>query len=440
MKTKGKLTPYLEGSVKELWVISFPLMLSTLSMLLMTFVDRLFLNRYSIEALNVSVNASTLAWAFMSGIAMVTAMSEVFVSQYHGEEKLRCIGTSVWQMLWIAAGSFLFCLPIALYGAPLFFHNPQEASYFRYLLLFTPHYALLIGLYGFFVGQGKTRVLIWISACCNGLALLLDFLLIFGWRDWIPPLGAQGSAIAVCFEYFLESSILLCLFLKKENRDRFGTGCWHLDPREMIRCLKIGMPQGVLCALEFLGWSCFYWMMTSLSEKHITVSGLCQSFILLFSFFFDGIYRGVAAIAGNFIGAGRPQLVLRVLSSGFFLLALFFLINLVILLFNPLHIDPEWQVSLKNCLVLSFLYLFFDGMRWVVSGLLIAAGDTFFLLVSGVCALWLFLIIPTYTVVYQNHLSVEYAWLFSAIYTGGLFAICFIRLKFFFSPRQALRL
>ncbi len=438
MQAKGNLTRYSEGGIKELWVISFPLMLSTLSMLLTNFVDRIFLTHHSLHALNTSVNASTLAWAFMSGIAMVTAMSEVFVAQYNGERKFKNIGSPVWQMLWVAAGSSLLCFPLALYGSPLFFQEKEEIFCFRSLLLFTPSYALMIALYGFFVGQGKTRLLIWISAVSNGLAIWLDYLLIFGWSDWIPSLGVKGSSIAICFEYFFESTILLCIFLSKKNRLDFGTGNWRLQPTTMVRCLKIGLPQGVLCALEFFGWSCFYWMMTSLSEKHITLSSLCQSFTFLFSFFFDGVYRAVAAIAGNFIGAKRPHLIFKVLSSGFLLLSYFFLVSLSLLFFNPVQVGPEWQSSLKTCMALSFLYLFFDGMRWVISGLLIAAGDTLFLLFVGTLSLWLCLIIPTYAIVYRNHLAVEYAWGFSAAYTGLLFLICFCRFRFFFSPQRVL--
>ena len=81
MSTLAPMTRYPEGSLRELWAISSPLMISTLAMLFMIFTDRIFLAHYSIGALNASVNAGTLAWAFISGIGMITAMSEVFVAQ-----------------------------------------------------------------------------------------------------------------------------------------------------------------------------------------------------------------------------------------------------------------------------------------------------------------------------------------------------------------------
>ena len=49
------LTRYPEGSIRELWTISFPLMVSTFAMLFMIFTDRIFLAHYSIDAMNASV-------------------------------------------------------------------------------------------------------------------------------------------------------------------------------------------------------------------------------------------------------------------------------------------------------------------------------------------------------------------------------------------------
>src|SRR5579872_2631850 len=96
------ITRYPEGSIRELWTVSYPLMISTLATLFMLFTDRIFLAHYSLSALNASVNAGTLAWAFMGGFSMITAMSEVFVAQYNGARQYLRIGAPVWQMIWLS--------------------------------------------------------------------------------------------------------------------------------------------------------------------------------------------------------------------------------------------------------------------------------------------------------------------------------------------------
>src|SRR5579863_4233867 len=303
MKPTTALTSHPEGSIRELWRISFPLMISTFASLLMIFTDRIFLARYSLEALNASVNAGTFAWAIVGGFGMVTAMSEVFVAQYNGAGKYNRIGKPVWQMIWFALLSLFFFVPLGVWGGPAIFsrdvYAAAEITYFRWMMFFGPSYALLMAFAGFFIGRGKTGIMILLAIAANVLNIILDWVLIFGVEGWIPELGIQGAAIATCTGYALEASMLAYLFLRKKNREQFGTGEWKPDWAEMKRVCWVGIPQGVFSCLEVLGWSIFYWMMTSMSEKHITISSICQSFTILLSFFYDGLSRGAAAVAGN---------------------------------------------------------------------------------------------------------------------------------------------
>ncbi len=439
---QNSLTRYPEGSIRELWNISLPLMISTLASLFMIFTDRIFLAHYSVEALNASVNAGTLAWAIMSGIGMITAMSEVFVAQYNGAKHYKRLGIPVWQMIWFALFSCLFFVPLAVWGSPAIFAGDRYASleidYFRLLMLFGPSYALMMAFSGFFIGRGRTKVMIWLAIVANLINIVLDWALIFGVPGLVPEMGIQGAAIATCLGYFFESAVLGYLFLKKENRISFGAANWKFNWKEMKKCCRVGVPQGIFCALEVFGWAVFYWMMTDMGEKHITISSICQSFTILLSFFCDGLSRGAAAVAGNFIGSQRYDLVRKVLRSGFALMIVFSVATAFILVVDPVDIvkvlfiqnpDPAIQASLKVCMVLSFIYIFFDGLRWVFSGLLVAAGDTLFLLIAGSLSVWVFLLAPVYFFVVKQNLPIEYAWGLTVLYAALFFLVYWIRFK-----------
>ncbi len=435
------LTRYPEGSIRELWSISLPLMISTLASLFMIFTDRIFLAHYSIEALNASVNAGTFAWALMSGVGMIAVMSEVFVAQYNGAKQHKRLAVPVWQMIWFALFSLVFFLPIAFWGSSVIFGGERythlEIEYFRWLMIFAPGYALLMAFSGFFIGRGKTKVMIWLAIVANLINILLDWALIYG-KCGFPELGIKGAAIATCGGYLFESAALGYLFLKKENREQFGTANWRIDWGEMKKCLKVGFPQGIAYAVEIFGWSVFYWMMTDLSEKHITIASIYQSFIILLSFFFDGLSRGAAAVAGNFIGSKRFLLVKKLLRSGLLLLALFSLATAAILVIDPVDTvqllfienpDSSIQSSLKLCMIFAFIYLFFEGLRYLFSGLLLAAGDTLFLLIAGSLSVWGFLLAPVYFVVVKQELAIEIALGLTVIYAVVFSGIYWIRFK-----------
>jgi MATE family multidrug resistance protein len=420
-------------------------MISTFASLLMIFTDRIFLAHYSLSDLNASVTSGTLAWAIMGGLGMITAMSEVFVAQYNGAKRYDKLGSPVWQMIWLAFFSLFLLIPLGIWGGPaIFVGNPNaeaEIVYFRWLMFFGPSYALLTSFAGFFIGRGKTAVMIWLAVFANVVNIGLDWALIFGITGVVPELGIQGAAIATCTGYFLEAACLGFLFLRKQNRINYGTSNWKLDWREMSKCLRVGLPQGIFCCLEIVGWSVFFWMMTSLSEKHITISSICQSFTILLSFFCDGLSRGSAAVAGNLIGAGKHELIGRVLKSGTYLLLFFSLATSLFLVVDPQDTvrllffehsetiaSSEFQ-SLKACMICAFVYMFFEGFRWILSGILVAAGDTLFLLVGGSLSVWIFLLLPVYFIVVRQNLPVEAAWLLTAVYSALLLSFYWIRFK-----------
>lgn len=408
----------------------------------MIFTDRIFLAHYSIDTLNASVNAGTLAWALMAGVGMITAMSEVFVAQYNGAKQHKRLGIPAWQMVWFALFSFALFIPMAIWGGPAIFGNDLyaglEIQYFRWLMVFGPSYAIMMAFAGFFIGRGKTKLLIWLAIIANVLNISLDWVLIFGVKGWIPEMGIQGAAIATCLGYLFEAVVLAFIFLRKENRENFGTDQWRLNWQEMKKCCKIGIPQGTFCTFEIFGLAVFYWMMTDLGEKHITISSICQSFAILLSFFCDGLSRGAAAVAGNFIGSKRYDLVHKVLKSGLVLLSVFSVAIAMILVIDPADTirllfiqnpDPALEASLKICMAFSFAYIVLDGMRWVFSGLLVAAGDTLFLLIAGSVSVWIFLLAPMYLIVVKQNLAVEYAWGLMTLYAAIFFAVYWARFK-----------
>ncbi|MGD2169529.1 MAG: MATE family efflux transporter, partial [Chlamydiota bacterium] len=135
MKTNENISS--TSQVKKLFNLSLPLMISSLATLLMIFVDRIFLANYSIDTLNAAVSAGTLAWAFLGGFGMITAMSQVFVSQYNGSNQQKEVGKAVWQMIWVGIFSLFLFVPMAFFAAPFIYKNsPHQINYFFWLMIF----------------------------------------------------------------------------------------------------------------------------------------------------------------------------------------------------------------------------------------------------------------------------------------------------------------
>ena len=422
------LTNYPKGSLRELIKISIPLMIASFSSLAMVFVDRLLLAHYSLEALNATVNASTLGWAFIFAGIVMTSIDEVFVAQYNGAGLYEKIGSPVWQMIWLSIGSFFFFIPLSLYGTDWIYHpSSMENIYFRWMLMFAPSFALYGALCGFFVGRGKVILITILSFVANVINGVLDIFLIFGFKDIIPPLGVVGAVIATCSSQVILAAILFWIFLKKENRDKYHTGNFYFDKNMMSTCIRIGLPIATFAFMELLGWAAYYYIMTKRGEEFITIAGICQSIIILFIFFLDGMNKGVTIVTGNLIGSKELNKINRVISSGSLLTLIFFVLLLFFVYFYSeiiLHLfildsteATKLDYTLQMGLYLVTLYLFVESIRMVYTGILTAGGDTKFLFWVGISSIWILMVLPVYLIVLKGNANVQTAMCFIIFYS-----------------------
>src|SRR5690606_20858204 len=100
---------------REVLVMALPLVISSLSWTIMTFVDRVLLKWESGDAMTAAFAAGTVWFSTLClplGIAMYTS---TFVSQYFGAGRHERIGLAVWQGVWLA----LAVSPLLLLAIPL---------------------------------------------------------------------------------------------------------------------------------------------------------------------------------------------------------------------------------------------------------------------------------------------------------------------------------
>lgn len=429
------LTNHQEGSLKELWSLSLPLMLASFSVMSMVCIDRFLLAHYSIEAFNAAVEATTLGWSIVYGWLVFGGIAEVFVAQYNGAGLKQKLGEPVWQMIWVALSSILIFLPLSYWGPALIYGSGvdrvMEREYFGWMMLFGPSFPLYSALTGFFIGQGKTRLVMILALFANGLNAALDVILIFGVEGWVPSLGVTGAVIATSGSNVFQVLVLGAIFLNKTNRLHYGTADCVLNVKSMYQCIKVGLPNALFVTSEVLGWAMFYAMMSAVGEAYITIAGICQSIGFLFYFFGEGVNKAASTITGNLIGAKRSWNISKVILAGvrlnivflFGMIVLFFTLsdgaisqflpNVDEITFNALY-EP-----LVTSLFLLIVFMFFEGIRMMLAGVLSAAGDTFFLLIAGSVSVWIFLVLPVYFAVFHFNAGIVTAISFWTFYSAA---------------------
>jgi MATE family multidrug resistance protein len=432
------------------------MMISFMSLAVMLFVDRIFLAYYSTSALNASTQAGTLAWGFILGWITLGSMSEVFVAQYNGSGEYKKMGRPVWQMIWICLSSFIFFIPMAIWGVHLFYgysaNTLQEQNYFSYFMYAGPIYALVPAIGGFYVGRGKTHIMQWLALLGNVVNITLDPILIFGISGFVPEMGVVGAAISTGLGSLVQLIFLFCCFLRKKNRTEFMTDDYKIYPFLFLKSLKVGIPPAIFTMFELLGWAVFYTMMSMISPVHILVASVCQSILILFLFFGWGMEKGTIALTGNLIGSGNNHQVQSVLKSALKLSCWYFLFTILVLVIvpdplinwffnNPHAIEKGLDLAnlsislneikglIRTSLIFVCIYIFFENIRWSINGMLTAAGDTLFLLIAGTLAVWGLMIAPTYFFVVLPGAHIYYAFGVWILYSSVACLIVFLRFK-----------
>lgn len=404
------------------------------------FVDRILLAYYSLDAMAATVMASTICTVFQLPAISIAAIVEVFVGQYNGAGKNALIGKVVWQMIWFSAATSLLYVPIALYAAPLFFSQSyvqDGVPYFKIIMLFAPLFPLIAALAAFYIGQGKVRLVTFVATLGNILNVLFAYLFIFGVPGWIPTMGTFGAGLATGFAGLIQASILFIVFLRPKFRTLYHTWNARFSWPLFLACFKVGSPSGMGYIIEMSGWAILLQIMAKLGEIYVAVVAIGEAIYLLMTFATDGLYKTVVVTASNLIGAKKSSQIPKVFQSALTLHAIIALLFIFPLLIKPellIHYFTQTDLSVdqndsivyfaKITCIWVWIYFIFDGIVWIIAGLLTALKNTVFVMLMNTFAVWIFAILPVYVIVSKFHTDPASVWKIMTAYTA-INAMCF---------------
>jgi len=100
---------------REVLRVAAPLIVSSLSWTILTFIDRMMLNHVSGAAMAAAFSSS-VAWFAVAALPLgVVSYANTFVAQYDGARQPARIGRVIWQAIWIALGCSLIFFVAVLY-------------------------------------------------------------------------------------------------------------------------------------------------------------------------------------------------------------------------------------------------------------------------------------------------------------------------------------
>lgn len=368
--------------------LSIKNMMTLVSVNLMLFMDRIILAKYSIESLNAAVTAGAICNIFIFGAIAIVGIGDVFIGQCYGGGRTQKIGEILWQMIWfcgaIAMGFFAISQLLTPHIFPSVNGDTTTATYFTWQMSagFLP--VMVAALTSFFVGTKRFGFALVAVVIASGIKLAIEFPLVFGVDGFFSGLGVRGAILATAISQVVHITILATVVIRKDNRTRFGSLNWRFRPALFIECMKLGLPQSVGSMLNYTAWGIVVSLLGAAGQKHLMMYTIIDSTYNLLAFATEGLQKSVLALSANLIGSGKSSDTSKLFYKALrLLLPILFLLSIPLLGFpgivaQSFDIDILSQKEISLACLVIWLYLGFDGLNWILNGLLTAMGDTLF--------------------------------------------------------------
>ena len=406
-----------ETSVRAIFDLAWPIMVSMLSYTAMSIVDTLFVSRLGTDPLAAVGLAAVLVFFTQSFGAGLMGGVRVLVSQSTGAGDGKTAANLGWQAIWIAAPLGVVMALMSLAPSDLFTllgATDTVAEYgdrfFSIRILGAPVVLLNIGMSAYFQGRGDTKTPMHATLLGNGINIALDPLLIFGLWGF-PELGVAGAALATITAMSIQ--VLYLAFRIAPDLRQVDS---KFDPRLVRAVCRMGVPIGIRYSLEMGSFVAFSALITHVSPvelaAHIIVVRICSLSFLPG----HAVSEAAGVLVGQFIGAGKSQLARPVIRSGIKLaigiMATWGVIFIAVpdLLVMPFDTEASVASVAAKVLVVAALFQVFDALVMAISGGLNGAGDTRWVMIVSLLAAWMIKVPGAYLATIVLGLGAMGAW------------------------------
>jgi MATE family multidrug resistance protein len=422
------------GGQKELLQLALPMIIATACDGVMTFTDRLFLAKVGPEQMNASLAGGTtlqmLTFFFIGLIGYTTALT----AQYMGAGEPQNSSRATFQGILIT----LVAWPVIIIAKPIvvslfgWLHTPEsQISYqieYVSVLAWGSVFALMRHtLSCFFVGIGRTRIVMQATVAAMLTNVVLDYIFIFG-KLGLQPMGIQGAALATVLGSVVATVILFTAYFGKRINIEFSISkSFHFSGVIMKKLIYFGSPAGLELFLNFIAFFFMVALFQSGGDVASTATTIMFNWDMVSFIPLIGIESSVTSLVGRYMGAGRPQVAHRAALSGIktgiiysavILLLFMFIPRTLVLIFQPEVPDEVFNQAVPiavQMVQIASLYVLVEAVMIALVGALRGAGDTHYTMMVSIITHWAF--VPLlYVCLKVLNLSVPVSWFVLVIF------------------------
>lgn len=402
---------------RNIWGISFPIILAGISETIVDITDTVFLAHYGItELAAIGVADAIYGLALFITLGLVDGI-QIIIGRRAGQEQPIEIGHVFNQGLYLLTIAAVILILIIIFVVPVLtsdiFSSTDIYTAVNTYLQITA-YALLFQSFNlaysaFYVGISRTTVLIGAAVVLAVTNITLDYVLIFGYLGF-PELGIQGAAIAS-----LIAEIATFIFLTLDiARQRYSSlyGLFHFTRWNVAlswHLFKISMPVSIDALVDMTKWFMLIIIIEQLGEEILASANIIFSCYALFLISVDSFSETVCSMISNLIGQQQRQ-QLTVLIHRTIKLSYFVVLPVLILTW----LFPEYVLAIFTTDI-NMIEASYKGLLMIVLATLVAVpADAYYSAVAGTgdtrVTLLIQSIVAICTLVYAWYAALVFNW------------------------------
>lgn len=415
---KGTIDATKGNIKKNLWVLSYPIIIGNIIQILYNFGDTFWVSKlsYSTQAIASVTIVFSIEMLLMSFVMGFTGATATLTSQFFGAnrkdfvEEIAYTTINIFNVLSI----IIVCIS-SIFGRNIlqFMRTPENVL--PYTLDY--YYIIIVGMIFMFAfyylsallrGVGDTMspmIAGIVSGCLN---ITIDPLLILGIGPF-PKMGIKGAAYATVFSRLLVGIYLFYVVFKHNNILNLKLKkIFTFNKKFAVNIFKIGIPSSFSNVIISLGWIVIVSRVNDFGGVATAVYGIGNRLDSMMFQLSGGIQQALAIIVGQNIGANKIERVKE--SISYALKTSFLMITLLslIIMFIPGQIFGIFSDN-SDVIQMGKIYVWclaggygFVCCRMVLVGAFQGAGATTFSMVLSMISLWIFRVPMAYAFSYTS--------------------------------------
>lgn len=312
---RGTEADYTQISLKRaILLLAVPMILELIMESTFAVADIYFVGKLGASAVaTVGLTETYLFLLYSVAMGLATAVTAI-IARRVGEKKTDTVGLSAVQAIIIAV---LISIPFSLVG--IFFPKElltlmgaddwsiqQGFRYTQWMLGSNIVVMLLFVLNAVFRGAGDAAIAMRVLWLANGVNILLDPLLIFGWGPF-PAFGVEGAAIATCIGRAIGVLTQLWFLFKGGKHIRVYRAQLVLDISTMYHILKTSLGGVGQMLVSMTSWIFLMRILAAVGSEAVAGATIAMRIMMFTMMPAWGLSNAAATLVGQNLGAGHPD-------------------------------------------------------------------------------------------------------------------------------------